>query len=55
MNAGGVPNICKSSGKAPADYLNSELYFTISDFWLKLEMSLNDVLEYTSGGRVSNA
>jgi hypothetical protein len=33
MNAGGVPNTCKSSGKAPADYLielGREITFVIS-------------------------
>ena len=49
MNAGGVPKICKSSGKAPAVFSN-----VIPESRLE-EGSLRDVLEYTSGGRVSNA
>ena len=77
MNAGGVPNTCKSSGKAPADCLMSQVVKFIYKFHITHEegtMAIvpesgevlginlsfgraksNNVLEYTSGGRLSNA
>ena len=58
MNAGGVPNTCKSSGKVlhlVFDQVGPFKRKPLERNFLAKELSRILSVEYTSGGRVSNA